>query len=228
MDAVLKPTYFIDCDSPSVREFALDAINGASTDAEKAVKLYYAVRDGITYNPYAFSLDESAFRASYILSRGNGWCVQKAILLAAAGRAAGIPSRLRFANVRNHLATEKLRELMKTDLFVFHGLTEFHLGGRWVKATAVFNLSLCEKFGVLPLEFDGIHDAIFHPFDAKGRKHMEYVHDYGPFDDFPYQVMVRESKKYYPHFFGDTGAASPLPDNDFEAEAAGERAEKKR
>jgi transglutaminase-like putative cysteine protease len=224
----LKPTYFIDSDSPDIGEFARAATGKTKSDLEKAIKLYYAVRDGITYNPYSFSLDNDSFRASFIFSKGDGWCVQKAILLAAVGRAAGIPSRLRFANVKNHLATERLKALMKTDLFVFHGLTEFYLEGRWLKATPAFNLSLCEKFGVLPLEFDGRNDSVFHPFDKNGRRHMEYTHDYGPFDDFPYEVMMMEMRKYYPHFFSDEFSKGSVAPDSFEAEAARERDKRKR
>jgi transglutaminase-like putative cysteine protease len=162
-----------------------------------------------------------------VLDRGNGWCVQKAILLTAAARAAGIHARLRFANVVNHLVTERLKEIMKTNLFVFHGLVDLYLEGKWVKATPAFNLSLCEKFGVLPLEFDGRNDSIFHPFDRAGRRHMEYVHDYGPYDDFPFEKMMEESKKYYQHFF-DAESVPDVSGADFSAEAAAERdAEKK-
>ncbi len=222
METLLTPTYFIASNSPAIGEFSRAAAGNAQSDLEKAVKLYYAVRDKIIYNPYSFSLDKESFRADVILAKGNGWCVQKAILLAAAGRAAGIPARLRFANVVNHLVTERLRELMKTDLFVFHGLTEFYLEGQWVKATPAFNLSLCEKFGVLPLEFDGKNDSIFHPFDKNGRRHMEYVHDYGPFADFPYELMIMEARKYYPHFFSADLPVFPAAPDAFEVEAARE------
>ena len=228
MEPVLRSTYFIDSDSPAIGEFSRAATGKAKSDLEKAIKLYYAVRDGIIYNPYSFSLDKDSFRASFILSKGNGWCIQKAILLAAAGRAVGIPSRLRFANVINHLATERLKALMKTDLFVFHGLTEFYLEGRWVKATPAFNLSLCEKFGVLPLEFDGRNDSIFHPFDKKGQPHMEYTHDYGSFDDFPYEMLLTETRKYYPHLFSAERPETPVASDSFEVEAAIERDKRKR
>ncbi len=101
------------------------------------------------------------------------------------------------------IIVEELKSLLKTDLFVFHGYDEIYLGGKWVKATPAFDRELCQRFKVLPLEFDGRSDSIFHPFDAEGRKHMEYVHDYGTFDDFPHELMVSESKKYYSHLFTD-------------------------
>lgn len=201
LEKYLKPTGYLDADHPAVAAFARDAAGGEGGDRSRAVKLYYAVRDGFRYNPYAFSLDRKKFKASYTLAAGEGFCVQKAILLAAAARAVNIPARLGFANVRNHLATERLKALMGTDLFVFHGYTELLVNGKWVKATPAFNLSLCEKFDTRPLEFDGLTDSIFHPFDNCGRQHMEYVHDYGAFEDFPYDKMIEESRRYYPAWF---------------------------
>ncbi|TAL39770.1 MAG: transglutaminase family protein [Spirochaetes bacterium] len=220
MKEFLDGTQYLDKDEPAIAAFARETAEGARDDAEKAVRLYYAVRDGVRYNPYALSADPATYRASFVLAQKEGYCVQKCILLAAAARAAGVPARVRFATVKNHLATAHLRELMRTDLFVFHGLTEFFLGGRWVKATPAFNLSMCEKFGVLPLEFDGTADSVFHPFDRAGNRHMEYVHDYGPFADFPFEYMMEEYRKYYPHFF-EAGAIEAARRGDFEREAGG-------
>ncbi|MEI7639150.1 MAG: transglutaminase family protein, partial [Syntrophus sp. (in: bacteria)] len=175
----LQPTGFIDSNSPAVIAFANRVTEGVTLQKEKAIKLYNAVRDEIKYDPYRIEFTPEAFRASVIIGKGYGYCVAKAIVLAAAGRAAGIPSRLCFADVRNHLTTERLKEIMKTDLFIYHGYTEFYLNGRWLKVTPTFNRSLCERFHVKPLEFDGENDAIFHPYDVDGRRHMEYVTDHG-------------------------------------------------
>jgi transglutaminase-like putative cysteine protease len=197
LEPYLRPTWFLDSDSPAVVRYAQEAIGDASTDRDKAVRLFYRVRDGIRYNPYLCSGEREAYRASAIAQVPAAFCVPKAILLAAAARASGVPSRLGFADVRNHLTTPQLRKLMRTDIFVFHGFTEFHLGGRWVKATSAFNLSLCERFGLRPLEFDGRSDSLYHPFDAQGRRHMEYVRDRGTFADFPFEEMVRVLKETY-------------------------------
>lgn len=224
MDDTVKSTYFIDSADPAVREFAAQSAGGATTAREKAVKLYYAVRDGIRYNPYRFTMERGDYRAGFVLSLGEGFCVQKAILLAAAARALDIPCRLGFANVINHLSTQRLRDILRTDLFVFHGYDLFQLEGKWVKATPAFDAGLCDRFGIHPLEFDGSADSIFHPLDREGRKHMEYVHDYGPFDDFPFEKMVREMRVHYPHledFFRKSGVDG---DADFRAEAARENA----
>jgi len=178
------------------------------------VRLYYAIRDGIRYNPYAMSRERSDFRASAIAGAESSFCVPKAIFLSASGRAAGIPSRLGFADVRNHLASAQLLEMMGTDIFAFHGYTEFFLEGKWVKATPAFNLTLCQRFGVLPLEFDGRTDSIFHPYDAGGRRHMEYVRDRGTHADFPFEEMVRVMRDTYPRFAAqyETVGAPPRDD----------------
>ena len=186
----LEPTEFIDSDSPEIREFARKAVDGAQTDREKAVKLYYAVRDGIYYDPYRIDPSRRGFKASTILKQGYGYCVAKAIVLTAVLRAEGIPCKLHFADVRNHLTTERLKKLMQTDTFYHHGYNDIWLDGRWIKVTPTFNLSLCEKFRVKPLDWDGVSDAIFHPFDMEGRRHMEYIKDHGSYADLPYETII--------------------------------------
>lgn len=215
-DLYLRPTPYIDSDAPTVIEFARSTVGEAETDIEKGVKLYYAVRDGVRYDPYAIVPDPNAFKASSVLAAKVGFCIQKAILLAAVARVVDIPSRLGFADVRNHLTTERLRRLMGTDVFAFHGYTELYLDGKWVKATPAFNRSLCERFKVRPLEFDGKSDSIFHPFDMEGRKHMEYLRDHGHFADFPLLRMVEAFQEHYGHLLQE-GAA--WPHGNFEQEA---------
>jgi transglutaminase-like putative cysteine protease len=188
-ESCLAPTYFLDHDSPSVSQFAIEACNGIGGEREKAVALYYAVRDGIRYDAYRIDFSREGFRASRALADGYGFCISKAALLCAAARRVGIPARMGFGDVRNHLTTEKLRLKMKTDIFIFHGYSELWIEGRWVKATPAFNLSLCTKFGVLPLEFDGRTDSLFHPFKADGSLHMEYVQDRGTFSDIPFDLI---------------------------------------
>ena len=201
----LSPTEFIDCDSTEIIDFVDKEVSGIESTIDKAVKLYYWVRDNIRYNYFSVSLERHIFRASNILSAKDAFCIPKAILLTALVRAAGIPARLGFADVRNHLATKKLLKQIKTDIFVFHGYSDLYLNGKWVKATPAFNLSLCEKFKVKPLEFDGLSDSIFHPFDEEGHKHMEYLVDHGDFADLPWEMMINAFHEAYPHFFGKDG-----------------------
>ncbi len=222
--AALTPTYFIDSDTPSIMDQARAIVAPGDSALDRAVKIFYWVRDRIPYNPYRTTYERDHYRASFILRQGDGFCVQKAILTAALSRASGVPCRLRFATVRNHLITRRLKEAMKTDIFVFHGLVEFFLEDRWVKATPAFNLSLCEKFGIRPLDFNGRDDSILHPFDRDGNRHMEYLHDFGSFDDLPFERMAEEFRRYYPHLeellkLLKRGQAAPA---DFEKEAESE------
>ncbi len=213
----LRPTYYIDSEAAEVLAFAKAAAGHKETLLEKAIALFYAVRDEIRYDPYRIDLEKrESFKASVIIGKGYGYCVAKAIVLAAVARASGIPSRLGFADVRNHLSTERLRQLMKTDTFIFHGYAELFVEDRWVKATPTFNLSLCEKFGVNPLNFDGRNDSLFHPYDREGKKHMEYVRDHGHFADVPYERIVAYFRECYPAYFQQHDSARPY---DFENEA---------
>jgi transglutaminase-like putative cysteine protease len=200
MNEYLQPARFIDSDHPAVISFSKQHAKGPD-ERERAVSLYYAVRDGIRYNPFQnFMLDDS-YRGSVCVARGEGWCVPKAALLAACARAAGIAARVGFADVKNHLTTPQLTAKMGTDLFVFHGYTELLLEGKWVKATPAFNLSLCTKFRVKPLEFDGRADSIFHPFDEDERRHMEYVADRGCYADVPADTIKQVFSLTYPRYY---------------------------
>ena len=201
MNPYLQPGSFVDSDHPAVVAFARAHAKGKS-ERERAVSLYYAIRDAIRYNPFQnFTLDH-AYRASVCLETGEGWCVPKAALLAACARAVGIPARVGYADVKNHLTTPGLTAKMGTDLFVFHGFTELLLSEhRWVKATPAFNLALCRKFRVKPLEFDGTEDSIFHPFDEDNRRHMEYVHDRGSYADVPADEIRKVFAETYPKYF---------------------------
>lgn len=207
MKEFLSPARFIDSSHPAVVEFARRHAKGSS-DLERAVSLYYAVRDGVRYNPFLDFSQESTFQGSVCLAQGEGFCIGKAALLAACARAVGIPARVGFADVKNHLTTPRLAERMGTDLFVYHGFTELWLEGKWVKATPAFNLDLCRKFRVKPLEFDGRNDSIFHPFDADERRHMEYLRDRGSFADVPVAEIQRVFRETYPGLYSLGKAAA--------------------
>jgi transglutaminase-like putative cysteine protease len=201
MKKYLESTYFLDFDNEKVREFAERNSVGAETQKEKAVKLYYAVRDGFQYNPNILDLRREGLKASDLLKRTRGYCVEKAVLLAAAARAVGVPSRLSFYIVRNHIATEKLEKMLRKNYLVFHGAAEFFLDEKWLKTTPAFNKNLCRYLNVEPLEFDGETDSIFQEYDSSGRVFMKYLHEYGAFADLPYELYLDELKEHYPHIF---------------------------
>ena len=193
----LAPGRFVDSDSPRVIEFARIASAGAKDATDAALQLYSIVRDEILYDAYVDWTDPNVFRASAVLAEKRGFCVGKACLLAACARVLGVPSRLGFADVRNHMTSPRLYERMKTDVFRWHSYCELHLGGKWVKATPAFNASLCERLGVKPLIFDGHTDSLFQPFDSTGRKHMEYVVDRGTFADVPFEAILADFRANY-------------------------------
>ncbi|MBL7800813.1 MAG: transglutaminase family protein [Chitinophagales bacterium] len=211
----LQSTRFIDFNDPAIQAFTQKHTEGLTTNREKAVALYYAVRDEIVYSPWHLVMNPDVISASITLKRGVGYCIEKSLVLAACTRFAGIPSRLGFSIVRNHLSTKKFVEMLKTDKFVFHGYNEFLLDGEWVKCTPAFNKSLCEKFNTKPLDFDGHSNSIFQEFSPDGRKYMEYLHEYGTFDDFPYDLFYAETKKHYRHLFESKGEAVFAKEEDF-------------
>jgi transglutaminase-like putative cysteine protease len=186
----LTPTSIIDSDHPSIRDYARIIVGESTEPIEIAVKLYLAVRDNILYDPYSpFYLPEH-YRASYVLKRGRSFCVPKASLLCALARACSIPARIGFADVRNHLATKQLIKFMGSDIFVYHGFVEFYLEGKWVKATPAFNIDLCRKHHVPPLEFNGREDSLFQAYNLQNQRFMEYIDFHGLYTDVPVDQIV--------------------------------------
>lgn len=216
-----EPTLHVESTHPEVIAFAQHAVAGATSTKQKAVALYYAVRDGIRYDPYVFDISTATLRASYTLRKRRSWCVPKAILLAACCRSQGIPARLGFADVRNHLSTQRLREMMGTDVFAWHGYTLIDIDGRWLKTTPAFNIELCEKFKLRPLEFDGESHALYHPYDLEGHRHMDYIRERGEFDDVPLEQMLASLRECYPTF-AEYLSAHEKVDADFDADVEAE------
>lgn len=197
----LQSATFIDSGHPAVVDFARQHVQPGESPLDMAVRLYYVVRDGWRYDPYQLDFRPDKMPASALIARSKGHCVEKATLYAALCRAVGIPSRLRFANVRNHIGTARLEEFLGSNLLVFHGMTEVAPEGRWVKATPAFNKELCAHLGVQPLEFDGRTDSIFQEYDPLAGRFMQYEHDYGAFEDLPRALMIASLKSHYGHLF---------------------------
>ena len=194
----LEPTWFIDSDSEPVQQFTDAAVGELKDPVEQARALFYAVRDGIRYNPYAAGKTPESFRASTVAATDNNWCVPKSVLMVAAARRCGIPARLGFADVVNHLTSAKLSDSMETDVFAWHGYAELLLNDHWVKLSTAFNRELCEKFGTKTLEFDSDNGALMHPFDESGNRHMEYINERGSFDDLPLDEIFQTFSEIYP------------------------------
>ncbi len=208
----LSAAPFVDSGDPAIHAFAHQALGGAQTAKDKALALYGAVRDSIQYDPYVDFLDPAVFRASDVLRAGKGFCVGKSALLSAAARAAGIPARPGYADVRNHLTSKRLQDLVDGDIFYWHSYTELNIDGKWVKCTPAFDAALCARAKIAPLDFDGVNDSLFHPFDPAGRRHMEYLKDRGAFADVPFATIIADFKKFYPKLVAASPAAASFRD----------------
>lgn len=205
-----RATEFLDRDSPEIAAFVRANLPPGDLSAtEQAVALYYAVRDGITYEVYGADLSRDGLRASRVLGRGSGMCLHKSVLYAASLRFLGIPSRLVLTDVRNHLSSERLRSLVGGDVFRHHCLTSVRLGDRWLRVTPVFNRTLCRLYRMTPLEFDGTGDSLYHPYDLDGRRQMEILRVHGEFDDLPYDMVVADLRAAHPLLFGSSATAFP-------------------
>ncbi len=195
----LQPTRFLDHDNESLRRFAESHTAGASSEIEKATRLFYAVRDSVRYDPFAVSAAAEGYMASRVLADAHAFCIPKAILLAACARALGIPAAIGLSDVVNHLTTEKLKARMGGQtLFIHHGYALLHLEGAWIKAAPAFNIELCRRFHVRPTEFDGRSDALFQEYDALDRRHMQYVKNSGVWSDFPFEKVIADFRAQYP------------------------------
>lgn len=202
-EATTRSTYHLNHEHEVVQRFVDEAVvDRSAPPVELAIQLHDAVRDRIRYEVYDADLTPEGTRASAIIERGQGFCVHKSIVYAAACRAVGIPARLVYGDVRNHLASERLLRLIGGSLFTYHALNSVYLDGAWLKATPVFNALLCQLYGITPLNFDGRSDSLYHPFDAVGRRHMEFVRWRGEFDDFPYDRVVGGITENHPLLVG--------------------------
>jgi transglutaminase-like putative cysteine protease len=197
-DPFLGPTFYMDCDAETVQEKSQKLVQGITGDREKATRIFYAVRDGIRYTIYGKRSLPEHFRASYVLSAGQGYCVQKAILFVALARAASIPARLRFAAIRNHTMPRDLLEKRGSDFLAYNGYADVALEGSWIKVAPTFDIVCCNNAGLHPVDFDGEHDALLPSRTPDGRRHIEYIEDRGFFQDVPFDEIMEASllKKY--------------------------------
>lgn len=195
----LAPAEYVDSDHHLVSRRAAALSRGLSSQTEIARRLFQFVRD-LEYGAPDFDRLDS-FRASTLLAEGRGYCVPKAAAFAALCRAAGIPARLAFADVSNHLASPGTLELMGGRVFAWHGYAEVLLRGRWLKASPTFDAPLCRRLGVPPLEFDGEHDGHLQAFEAAGRAFMRYERLHGAFHDVPARFLAAEMPRLYPRAY---------------------------
>ena len=199
----LKPTEFLDFQKERVNNRALEITKGLSSDKDKAIALFYWVRDNIKYNMYTYNpIIKANLKASVTLRRKNGFCMSKAVLLSTLARAVGIPARIRMADIINHKINPKITELMSTNVFHCHGISELYINGKWIKLTPVFDHETSLKAGYLPeIECDGNSDALFASYDENGNTFIEYVEDYGTYSELPIDQIVEIFTNAYPGMF---------------------------
>ena len=212
-DEFLAPARYVDSDAPTIIAFAQAAAGEDGDALARVLRLYRAVRDDIIYDPYVDLSDPANFRASGVLAAGRAFCIGKAALLAAACRVIGVPARVGYADVRNHLSSPRLTEHMGTDIYVWHSYADILIDGAWVKATPTFNSTMCRRIGLEPLAFDGRSDSLLHPYDSSGRLYMQYLTDRGTYADVPYDAIMAAFRAHYPALMARHGLAG-----DFQAE----------
>jgi transglutaminase-like putative cysteine protease len=198
MERFVTPTYFIDSDTNLVLETANKIIGDSEDIREKVTRLFYWTRDKIKYDAYTLTSFKRHYKSSRIIQEKKGWCVQKAVVLASLARAVEIPARLHFADIQNHQTTEKLKNHIGTNIFLYHGYTDFFIGKKWIKATPAFNKELCDKYGLPVVEFDGLNDAILPEFTLNGEKYIDYLKDRGTAHDLPFKEIFRVFVENYP------------------------------
>jgi len=186
----LKPTVIIDSEFATITRRAKNLTSDVDDVVKKAKRLFYFVRDKIIYNPYLFTDVFKTFIASNVLKKGEGFCSQKAVLLTALARSSGIPSRLGFVDIKNHTITGKIASLHTSKILPYHGFSEMYINGKWIKATPAFDIFMCKKNRIIPVEFNGIDHAVFHRENQDGKLHIEYTENHGYYDDLPFDEII--------------------------------------
>lgn len=197
----LESSYYFDFEDDVIQTLISEYRNKSVFHKDAAIALYTKIRDNWKYDPYNISLSERNYKASSIAVKTTGNCVDKSILLIACLRGLGIPARLQLGKVKNHIAVERLIEKFGTNELTPHGMVNVYLVNKWLKVSPAFNSSLCHKLNVRPLEFDGEKDACLQEFNSEGNQFMEYIDDYGHFEDVPLKFMEKNIKAHYPNIF---------------------------
>ncbi|MFW9992379.1 MAG: transglutaminase family protein [Candidatus Odinarchaeota archaeon] len=200
MEEYLQNTETINYDSPEVRKKAIELTNDLETAEEKAKALFYFTRDKLKYKIFRELPDFNDFKATAALEKRESFCIPKAILLVSLARAVGIPARLYFADIRNLLLPQSLLEAIGTDVMLYHGYAGLHVNGKWVKVNPAFDIDLCKRHDLIPVDFEGSADALFNRYDKKGRVHIEYLKEHGHFADFTremYDKIMARFIEYY-------------------------------
>ena len=158
----LRPGIYIDSDHAEIVEKVRELVGDERDEVKRAKILFEFVRDEISEKYY-----EESFKASEILRVEYGVCHQKAVLLTALCRAAGIPARITFNEVHIHGYVHSEKGRLDVHKFI-HGITEMYLGGRWIKYDQTGNIKRWKIWVQddpveisLPLVFRTDRDVVF-------------------------------------------------------------------
>ena len=190
LNAYLAPTPFIESQHASIAALVDRLGLSSMAPRARAVAAFRFVQNEIRYE-FVAKLAPEYYQASRVLADGRGFCVQKAVLLCALGRAAGLPTALVVSDLRDRTLPEALVQALKTDVFYHHGLNAFHLDGRWIQVDASLSSDLAERRGYLLPSFDGVSEALLSPVTRTGEPHTEYVAFHGRFPDLSFEGMMR-------------------------------------
>ena len=193
-----EETYYLNFTDKVFQEIFQKAIEGCNSDKERLKQWYLYVRDNWIYDPYTLYLTKEKYRASDIVTRKSGHCIDKSILFISGLRALNIPSSIHLAKVKNHISAERIIEKIGTDELSPHGYAGVYFEGKWTKASPIFDSNLCQYLNVYTLEYDGTEDSIFQEFNKEGAQFMEYLEDYGEYADVPFENIKEILAREYP------------------------------
>jgi transglutaminase-like putative cysteine protease len=198
--SALEPSARIDSDHPAIRGRAR-ALTQGTTDSDEVVGALFAyVRDAIAYDMAPDLSGDDPWRASDTLARRRGFCQQKAVLLAALLRAAGIPAALSFQVLRSHQIPPHYAEFLGGQDMDVHGLNLVHLGGVWRRIDATLDRALCDRRGYRLVEYrPGDDDLLLPKTTLSGDQHFEIIEELGHYLDVPEDLARRTIELEFLH-----------------------------
>ena len=190
IDEFLCPTQMCDSNNPFIITKALNLTEGATTNKEKAMRIFYFVRDKIKYqiNPY-FST------ASRTLNYRHGFCVSKSNLQIALLRALNIPARYHVVNLQSSCLNPFFPNwIVKNfpEIIDHHSICECFLNNTWVACDSTFDKDLIDGAKIKGI----LSQDVFSEIDWDGEGNLEI------FD--PWKVSDVDFFSNLDRFWGET------------------------
>jgi hypothetical protein len=186
----LGPTQFVESTHPAivarVRELGLSALSPRA----RAARLFEHVRTEVRYE-FMARFQREEYLASNILANNQGFCVQKAVLLASLARAADLPAAIVLCDMRDHALPEKVVRSLGTDVMHHPGLNALHVDGAWLMVDASLDPKFLDKKRYPRVAFDGTADALLPAHTIDGARAAEYLTFHGRFADLPFEQTTQ-------------------------------------